>query len=546
MVTAKRIQSILLYGTVFVLCFFIHHGIAFASAPSEPQNLTLVPHNNAIELQWDLPLSDGGNTIDDYLIEYKENSSFSWAFFSDGISSLQQATVTGLTNGTVYDFRVYAETSDGMSSSSNIASETPKKNGYLLILSTGQSLALGTSTGSALSTTQPYENLSLSSPDGPLGYTTPLIPLIERIEETPSSGMANTFRAYDTNLFRPVIVGLHAGDGMEYDQLKKGTYQYDYGMTQVTRIRDEVITYGSDVTLEPLGVTVVHGETDYVLGTSATAYQDYLEQWQEDYQDDVNTLLGRSGTLPLFVSQMNTAWTGEIATAQYTAHRDNPDTVILVGPQYQYDYIWDNLHLTSVSSKHMGELFAKVMKKVAIDHESWSPLMPTDITRTGRSIVVDYHIPEGSLAIDTTIVAERPHYGFDFVQTGGNSVTIDSVQLIDNDTKVEILLSDIPTGTDQKLRYAWGCYFVHTGYGRCGDREDGDYVGGNIRDTDSSTSPANDGTGRPLYDWGVSFEESIDEAPEITHTESSHIGASQVNRRVYVYLRNKRQGNMRL
>jgi hypothetical protein len=113
------------------------------------------------------------------------------------------------------------------------------------------------------------------------------------------------------------------------------------------------------------------------------------------------------------------------------------------------------------------------------------------------------------LAIDTLSLPKRPNYGFEFLQTGGNAVSITNVSMIDSSTKVLITLDSIPTGTDQKLRYAYTCYHGGTGFAACGDGQDPTAVGGNIRDTDSRTSPADSSTGLPLFDWSVTFEEPV-------------------------------------
>jgi len=146
------------------------------------------------------------------------------------------------------------------------------------------------------------------------------------------------------------------------------------------------------------------------------------------------------------------------------------------------------------------------MDKVLFEGQTWNPLMPSSILRSSNVIIANYNIPYGTLAIDTANVAERPDYGFEFTQAGGNSVSIDSVELINNNSQVKITLSDTPTGTDQHLRYAWSCYVVASWCAQAGDAT---AVGGNIRDTDTSVSPSSGSTGLPLYDWSVSFNESI-------------------------------------
>jgi hypothetical protein len=53
-------------------------------------------------------LSNGGAAITDYAVQYSSNSGTSWTTFADGLSTGTTATVTGLTNGTNYVFRVAA------------------------------------------------------------------------------------------------------------------------------------------------------------------------------------------------------------------------------------------------------------------------------------------------------------------------------------------------------------------------------------------------------------------------------------------------------
>ena len=378
---------------------------------------------------------------------------------------------------------------------------------YYYILSTGQSLSVGLAASPPITLTQPYHNLMFNP--SVEATTVPLIPLYESGQgsnynvETPSSGIANSLTGY-TSTTTPFIVGLDGVNGLDYAALKKGTTPYQTGITQVTNATNYVKnTLGGNIV--PIAITNIHGETDYAEGNAAS-YESYLVQWQSDYQTDINSITGTSSTIPMFINQMNSASTGELAQAQLQAHIDNPGNIILVGPKYQYHYYTDNLHLTNTSSKAVGEMLAKVINKVVFQHQVWNPLMPTSIVRQNNVITVSYAIPVGTLAIDTTNVAQRPSDGFDFVQTGGNSVSISSVALTNNNTQVSITLSATPTGTSQQLRYAWRCYTSATS---CGEASNATMVGGNIRDTDSSVSPAVNGTGLPLYDWGVAFDEPV-------------------------------------
>lgn len=84
-----------------------------ATTPGLISGLTATPGNTQMVLAWTAPTGDGGDTITDYKVEYQTSSGGTWTLFSDGTSSTPGATVTGLTNGTSYDFRVSAINSVG-------------------------------------------------------------------------------------------------------------------------------------------------------------------------------------------------------------------------------------------------------------------------------------------------------------------------------------------------------------------------------------------------------------------------------------------------
>ncbi len=96
------------------------------TAPGAPTGLSGVSGNNQVSLSWTAPVSNGGSAITDYLVEYKLNSEpTTWTTFADGTSTSTSATVTGLTNDLVYNFRVSTTNAIGTSSPSSTANATP-------------------------------------------------------------------------------------------------------------------------------------------------------------------------------------------------------------------------------------------------------------------------------------------------------------------------------------------------------------------------------------------------------------------------------------
>ena len=66
-------------------------------------------------LTWNTPTSDGGSDINQYQVDYKLSSSSTWTNWSHGSLSLS-STITGLTSGMSYDFRVLAANTIGYGS----------------------------------------------------------------------------------------------------------------------------------------------------------------------------------------------------------------------------------------------------------------------------------------------------------------------------------------------------------------------------------------------------------------------------------------------
>ena len=88
--------------------------------------LTATPGSTQVALSWTAPISNGGSAITDYVVEYSSNGGSSWSTFTDGTSTVTSATVTGLTNGTAYTFRVSAVNAAGTGAASATVTATPR------------------------------------------------------------------------------------------------------------------------------------------------------------------------------------------------------------------------------------------------------------------------------------------------------------------------------------------------------------------------------------------------------------------------------------
>lgn len=83
-----------------------------ANAPNAPVITSVSAGNAQVILNWTAP-ANGGAAITDYVIDYSTNVGATWTTFDHPPSASTSATITGLTNGLSYIFRVAAVNSTG-------------------------------------------------------------------------------------------------------------------------------------------------------------------------------------------------------------------------------------------------------------------------------------------------------------------------------------------------------------------------------------------------------------------------------------------------
>ncbi|MBL4595138.1 MAG: fibronectin type III domain-containing protein, partial [Robiginitomaculum sp.] len=100
-----------------------------ATIPKAPEQLTATFGDSSVTLTWQVPsdpLGDGGESITDYTVEYREKGDTDWIVFTDGVIATPQPTVVNLlTNGKTYEFQVSAKNIIGTGPTSNIAEAKP-------------------------------------------------------------------------------------------------------------------------------------------------------------------------------------------------------------------------------------------------------------------------------------------------------------------------------------------------------------------------------------------------------------------------------------
>jgi len=119
-----------------------------AFLPPAPTNLSGVAGNAKVDLTWTAPSVLSQTPITDYYIQYSGATSSSWTTFSHSPSTNASISVTGLTNGTAYGFRVAGINMIGTGTYvTSSSSYTPASNVSLNYLVIGGGGAGGGNTG---------------------------------------------------------------------------------------------------------------------------------------------------------------------------------------------------------------------------------------------------------------------------------------------------------------------------------------------------------------------------------------------------------------
>ena len=438
------------------------------------------------------------------------------------------------------------------------------------VLSTGASDAVANGGAPAITTTQPFTNVSFDTGvmtagtcngDGCKVFQTPsaFVPLVEGDKffnygvETMSSGLANQASWFATQWFgavglpytsHDVLVSLHGRSGNEYWCLRRQTADLSPGanvcyyastLGYVPAFNEALMQVQSAKTLAAAAgktyvvraVTAIHGQGEsdsneqnftFLHSTDGSGrrlmdYTDGLLDWQNDYEVEVRAITGQAEHIPLFISQFGSMTTASsvIPQRQLDAHTRSNGKVILVTPNYPFPHYSDCNHYTNHSQRWLGAYFAKAYQRVVVEGKKWEPTRPSSVQRVGNVITVKYVVPVPPLVLDTTRVSAS---GADFpVPPVNGFIYRDSTMSASITTvavtapdTVTITLSNAPTGADRVLRYAYESQVPAL---RCPGPQSG--ARGNVRDSDPSVSYHVDAAGNPypLFNWSVAFEAQV-------------------------------------
>jgi hypothetical protein len=366
------------------------------------------------------------------------------------------------------------------------------------IIGTGQSLSVGAQAGNITpkAMTQPFNNLKLSLGTAtvpPFNSDDPalsLVPLVEPIRPTdpgyPSAYPRNLDGESPHTAMSAAITALAKAGGLsDFVSIHTVVGESGQPMTVINKTATEMVTatgtmgraYAASL-FEARAIKRLAGDKSYGVGAiflthgesdaGNTNYTNAMLQLWTDYNADLKAITGQTQDIPLFTSQQHGIYlyaAGQAdrnidvsTTLEWKASLDHPEAIVCTGPKYQYPYFTDFLHLVPLGYELMGEKYAEVFYQHVLLGHPWKPLQPLaeSVTRSGRVITVDFDVPVPPLAWDD--VLPKPHLadltewaqgrGFELRTgaAGSTPLTIESVELLDQDTVQITCTTDVPAG----------------------------------------------------------------------------------------------------
>ena len=397
----------------------------------------------------------------------------------------------------------------------------------------GQSLSVGASGQSALSTTQPYSNITFtggvkSTKSGGTGWNAGLggfKPLVEDNitgdyeatsyrGETVCSGAAKyatELRAIEDGLLTNshIILASTAGHGgYSISQLSKASADVTHDSTNTVVsptnwygvLLDQLTAAKTLATADSktYGVPVVgwlQGEADRIM--TAATYVSNLIALKNDIKSDIHTATSNSD--PMYFLTYQSPYGAALSDTQVhlaqLAAAQQDDDIFLASPCYFMPSA-DGTHLTNVGYIWLGHYFGRAYKQLVSGKKpKW--INPISATARTTTITVKFDVPVSPLRFDAITLPSTTDKGFKVVDDTG-TLTLSDIQVINGDS-VQITINRA-LGTNPVVRYAidylgTGCQFTSG-------------ASGNLCDSDLATVTINSSV-KPMFNVCPHFKLNI-------------------------------------
>jgi len=349
-----------------------------------------------------------------------------------------------------------------------------------------------------------------------------LVPLVEYTEETPSSGATEMVSEIDNSFTQLAIVpgipgtkllNLWMGDAVAgYPSGTGWLCKWPYKRMVDALARAVEIAIASNRYCISSAMTLLQGTADVQARTARATYLQMARLFRAAYRKHV-VFITKQATPPIMIIGQTCSHLGTLtltddfqtvpltALAQWDAFLEGTAEALV--PQYQYLYLADTLHHSAADARRLGAALGLARYQSSLGQDC--TLYPIHFTRSGNVATITFHVPVGSLTLDTTWVAANDSStlaaGIAIADSGGTPQTISSYQIVGNTIEIT-MAAPVPAGA-----VAQGGWYVAgwNGSTKVNGRLTGPRI--NLRDQQGDSlvfNPA--GTNFPMHNWCPLFD----------------------------------------
>lgn len=229
------------------------------------------------------------------------------------------------------------------------------------------------------------------------------------------------------------LYSAHGSNGQPYSGLKKGGTGPNYRNMLRAMLRAQYFAWLSGLDYRVPAMTFIHGEADRA--DSKATYLAKILELRADLEGDMRAITGRGAdVLRMFLCQTS-GWcsygllTSAVPLAQLQCALDTPTLFTCIGPKYHLPYAAGaGVHILGAAQARWGEYYARAKARVDAG-TGWSPMYPLSASRSGTSVTVSINVPQGALAIDTTLVTNPGNFGVSYKDGAGAQVAVSGVTI---------------------------------------------------------------------------------------------------------------------
>lgn len=278
--------------------------------------------------------------------------------------------------------------------------------------------------------------------------------------ETPARGFADATHEFLRNDYGSEDLKFHLAapgqGGIEIVKLLKGDVSGYYARilaqgTALAALKSGIETVGMEI------LPFIHGERDYLLGSTQAAYFGHLTTLCGTIVTDAKAMFGQPNDVQVLITQVashignNNQVNAQVALAQLQAH-DSIANCHLVCPMYQMPFKGTDVHLNALGYVWVGAYIALARKQIATDEVPWKILRPLSYSTVGNVCEVTIDLPTvygltNELEWDTVQVPLQPNYGLRLYNASDVLQTISSVTISGGNKVVITAASPITAGS---------------------------------------------------------------------------------------------------